>query len=354
MRMTRAAVIDQLAAPYIEMVQLKGASPLRTVLRACAAERGRADRQRGRAEPVVPAGRRDHRRDHLQLPRHRQADGRRRDAARHAAGAGLRDDLLRRLPDPGDHWPTCAASSPTRAAAPMKAAAMTTSIHSGSVDRPALRRWRDRLAHFGADRLARPGRDRLLGRRRDLRPGAAAARAGDDRATASVFAADQRRALARHRLPGPRHAGARHRRRALHRRRRASSPRCWPAAPARCWRCWPRPAGGWIDSALSRVLDTLIVDPEQDVRAGGGRGLRLVGADADRRPRPSSTCPAAYRIVALAGRQHQRARLRDGGARTRRRHRLRHAAARSCPTSPGRCWPTSACASSTWCCCWRA
>lgn len=32
MRMTRAAVIDQLEAPYIEMVRLKGASPLRTVM----------------------------------------------------------------------------------------------------------------------------------------------------------------------------------------------------------------------------------------------------------------------------------------------------------------------------------
>jgi len=32
MRMTRAAVIDQLEAPYIEMVRLKGASPLRIVL----------------------------------------------------------------------------------------------------------------------------------------------------------------------------------------------------------------------------------------------------------------------------------------------------------------------------------
>ena len=32
MRMTRAAVIDQLEAPYIEMVKLKGASPMRTVL----------------------------------------------------------------------------------------------------------------------------------------------------------------------------------------------------------------------------------------------------------------------------------------------------------------------------------
>jgi len=32
MRMTRAAVVDQLKAPYIEMVQLKGASPTRMVL----------------------------------------------------------------------------------------------------------------------------------------------------------------------------------------------------------------------------------------------------------------------------------------------------------------------------------
>ncbi|MDR7295479.1 peptide/nickel transport system permease protein [Pelomonas aquatica] len=32
MRMTRAAVIDQLEAPYIEMVRLKGASPLRMVI----------------------------------------------------------------------------------------------------------------------------------------------------------------------------------------------------------------------------------------------------------------------------------------------------------------------------------
>ena len=32
MRMSRAAVVDQLEAPYIEMVRLKGASPLRIVL----------------------------------------------------------------------------------------------------------------------------------------------------------------------------------------------------------------------------------------------------------------------------------------------------------------------------------
>ena len=32
LRMTRAALIDQLSAPYIEMVRLKGASPARAVL----------------------------------------------------------------------------------------------------------------------------------------------------------------------------------------------------------------------------------------------------------------------------------------------------------------------------------
>jgi hypothetical protein len=75
--------------------------------RACAAQCGGADRQRGGAEPVVPAGRRDHRGDDLQLPGHRQADGRRRLAARHAAGADLRHDLLLRLPDPGDAADIC-------------------------------------------------------------------------------------------------------------------------------------------------------------------------------------------------------------------------------------------------------
>ena len=42
MRMSRAAVIDQLEAPYIEMVRLKGASPLRTVLAHALAQRGRS------------------------------------------------------------------------------------------------------------------------------------------------------------------------------------------------------------------------------------------------------------------------------------------------------------------------
>ena len=107
-RMTRAAVIDQLEAPYVEMARLKGASPAAHRADARAAERDRPDRQCRRAQPVVSARRRDHRRDHLQLSGHREADGRRVSPARHAAGADLRDDLLRRLPASSSRWPTCA------------------------------------------------------------------------------------------------------------------------------------------------------------------------------------------------------------------------------------------------------
>ena len=78
MRMTRAAVIDPLEAPYIEMVLLKGASPLRTVLAHALPNAIGPIANAVALEPVVPARRRDHRRDDLQLSRHRQADGRRR------------------------------------------------------------------------------------------------------------------------------------------------------------------------------------------------------------------------------------------------------------------------------------
>src|SRR6266851_4923724 len=64
----------------------------------CPAERRRADRQRHRAKPLLSARRRDNHRNHLQLPGSRKADGRCGVDARHAAGSGLRDDLLRRLP----------------------------------------------------------------------------------------------------------------------------------------------------------------------------------------------------------------------------------------------------------------
>ena len=43
-------------------------------------------------------------------------------------------------------------------------------------------------------------------------------------------------------------------------------------------------SGRWIDAALSRAARYADLDPEQDVRAGHGGGVRLVGAAADRSP----------------------------------------------------------------------
>ena len=64
------------------------------------AERGRPDRQRRRALALLPGRRRHHRRDDLQLSRHRQAHGRRGLHPRPAADPDLRDDLLPRATSP--------------------------------------------------------------------------------------------------------------------------------------------------------------------------------------------------------------------------------------------------------------
>ena len=99
-RMTRAAVIETLNMPYVEMALLKGAS--RAAHRAAPrpAQRGRADRQCRRPVAVLSGRRRHHRRDDLQLSRDRQADGRCRSHPRPAADPDLRDDLLPRLSRP--------------------------------------------------------------------------------------------------------------------------------------------------------------------------------------------------------------------------------------------------------------
>ena len=97
-RMTRAAVIEQLSASYVEMATLKGAARTRRAA-PCAAERDRPDRQCDRAEPVVSARRRDRRRDDLQLSGPREPDGRRRQQPRFPVGPGVHADLLRRVPD---------------------------------------------------------------------------------------------------------------------------------------------------------------------------------------------------------------------------------------------------------------
>ncbi len=70
---------------------------------------------------VVPARRRDHRRDHLQLPRHRQADGRRRLSQRDMPLVQTcAHDLLLRLSDPGDDGRHLRHPRQPAAAAPLK------------------------------------------------------------------------------------------------------------------------------------------------------------------------------------------------------------------------------------------
>ena len=80
-RMTRAAVIDQLDAPYVEMARAEGRARRRASCFAHALPNAIGPIANAVAlEPVVSARRRDHRRDDLQLSRPRQADGRRRHA----------------------------------------------------------------------------------------------------------------------------------------------------------------------------------------------------------------------------------------------------------------------------------
>ena len=70
-RMTRAAVVETLNTPYVEMALLKGASRPRLVLRHALAQCAWPHRQLGRALAVLFARRRHHRGDDLQLSRHR-------------------------------------------------------------------------------------------------------------------------------------------------------------------------------------------------------------------------------------------------------------------------------------------
>ena len=97
MRMTRAAIINLLASPYIEMARLKGMSPLARRAASCATECAGADHQRGRAEPRLPRDRRRRGRGGVRLSGPRTADGRRGVEPRHRRGAGRRADLRRRL-----------------------------------------------------------------------------------------------------------------------------------------------------------------------------------------------------------------------------------------------------------------
>jgi peptide/nickel transport system permease protein len=97
MRMTRAAIVNLLALPYVEMAQLKGMRRWRVIavhaLRECAGP----DRQRHRAEPGLSDRRRGAGRGGLRLSRPGAASGGQRGQARLSGGAGGLPDLRRHL-----------------------------------------------------------------------------------------------------------------------------------------------------------------------------------------------------------------------------------------------------------------
>nr|BFE96068.1 hypothetical protein GCM10020185_66040 [Pseudomonas brassicacearum subsp. brassicacearum] len=100
-RMTRAAVIDQLDSPYVEMARLKGVSPVRVVLRHALPNA---------IGPIANAialslsyllGGVVIVETIFQLSRHRQLDGRCRDQPRHGVGPGLHHAVLYGVPGVG-------------------------------------------------------------------------------------------------------------------------------------------------------------------------------------------------------------------------------------------------------------
>ena len=289
MRMTRAAVIDQLAAAYIEMVRLKGASAARTVLfHALPNAIGPIANAVALSLSYLLGG--------VIIievifnyPGHRQAHGRRRGPARHAAGAGLRDDLLRGLPDPGDAGRRVRHRRQPEAEAPMTAADTRFPRRGRAAKRRPAR-------GLVARRQAGPGRAGVLGRSSPLFAPFLLPHSLGEMSDAGVFQEHGRAALARHRLPGPRHADA------------ASSPArrytigvalvatLLACSSARCSACWPRSTGGWFDAALSRVLDTLVSIPSKMLAlvmiAGFGSSVPLLIAVA-----AIVYTPGCYRII---------------------------------------------------------
>ena len=76
MRMTRAAIINLLASPYIEMAAAQGRAAQQDHPQARAAQCLGADRQRHRLQPRLSGRRRRRRRGGVRLSRHRPGDGR--------------------------------------------------------------------------------------------------------------------------------------------------------------------------------------------------------------------------------------------------------------------------------------
>ena len=115
MRMTRAAVIDVLSAPYIEMARLKGLPEWRVVLQHALPNALGADRHRRGPQPRLPRRRRGRGRGGLRLSRHGPVHGRCRGQARRAGGPGLHAGLRHHLCRPQPHGRPPRHRQPTRA-----------------------------------------------------------------------------------------------------------------------------------------------------------------------------------------------------------------------------------------------
>jgi peptide/nickel transport system permease protein len=147
MRMTRAAIINLLASPYIEMARLKGASQSEIILKHALAQCLGADRHRDRLQPRLSGCRRCRRRGGVRLSRHRPVDGRRRDQPRYSGRPGLRPDFRRHLysPEPDRrhhrhrHQPAIVASQMSE----------PTETYAAAAEVGAVRKRRSRLERIG-------------------------------------------------------------------------------------------------------------------------------------------------------------------------------------------------------------
>ena len=145
MRMTRAAIINLLASPYIEMARTQGRVQIQRHHQACAAQRLGTDRQRDCLQPGLPGCRRGGGGSGVCLPRCRAVDGGCCNDARHSGGAGVRFDLCGHLHPFEPVCRHCIHRNQSEAVAPKMSTDDQTYSAAGEVASVAERRtWWDR------------------------------------------------------------------------------------------------------------------------------------------------------------------------------------------------------------------
>ena len=111
--------------------------------------------------------------------------------------------------------------------------------------------------------------------------------------------------------------------------------------------------GGWLDAALSRFMDAMNSIPSKlfglvvVAAVGSSIPALILTLAVDLHSRRLSLCP-------LARRQHQHDGLHHRRPHPRRKHLLSHLLRNPAQHHPARCWPISACALSSSCCCFQA